>query len=66
MKLKINGKPHELSGPMSLLELIRGKNLDPEKIVIEHNNQIIDRQNLGQITVNQNDSIEIVSFVGGG
>jgi sulfur carrier protein len=49
-----------------LHELITGKGLIPERVVIEVNLEIIPRERWPSISVREDDQIEIVSFVGGG
>ncbi len=66
MILKINGKEHNVQKQNSLIELIDSKRLNHDKIVIEHNYNIIPKERWKEIILNEGDNIEIVSFVGGG
>ena len=66
MNVKINGQNQTLNAGMSLSEFIAQKELNPEGIVVEHNFKIIDKKDLADTTIKENDTIEIVSFVGGG
>lgn len=66
MDITINGKKETLDSSKTLLELIQQKGLNKEKVVVEVNLKIIERQNLENSQINDGDSIEIVSFVGGG
>ena len=66
MLININGKPEEIKIKVNLAELILSKGLCAEKLVIEHNQRIAPRQEWQNIFLKENDSIEIVSFVGGG
>ncbi len=66
MNITINGKTETLNNSKSLLELINEKGLDKEKVVVELNLKIIQRENLKSTEIQEGDSIEIVSFVGGG
>lgn len=67
MVLKINGKAEILPGKMlTLEELVAGMGLKPERIVIELNLKIVPRESWPGVRIQDNDSIEIVSFVGGG
>ena len=66
MKLKINGKDVAVSRKKTLGELLSGKGLHPGKIVVEHNLKIVPKEEWHKIALNDNDSVEIVSFVGGG
>jgi len=66
MLLKINGKTEELSQINNLMDLIIHKGLNQARIVIEHNLKIIPKEEFSKIVLKDEDSIEIVSFVGGG
>ena len=66
MIVKINGKSETFDNGLNLTELISGKGLVPDHIVVEHNLQIISKDEWAGITLKENDSVEIVSFVGGG
>ena len=66
MIIRINGKNESVSNGLTLARLVADKKLTPEKIVIEHNLRIIPREEWEALTVEENDSLEIISFVGGG
>jgi len=66
MQVKINGKVQKLDKKISLCEFVTEKKLDLNKIVIEHNYNIVDKKKLSGISINEGDIIEIISFVGGG
>ncbi len=66
MKIKINGSAVEVGDVASIADVVAKRALSPEKIVIEHNYRIISRDEWHKATVNENDNLEIVSFVGGG
>lgn len=51
---------------MTLLELLSELELDPRGVVVEHNRKIVRRPGLGDVTVAEGDTIELVHFVGGG
>jgi sulfur carrier protein len=68
MKLKINGEVKEfdkelktISDLLTELEIKR-----PERVAVEINKEIIMQSDFGSTAVKDDDSIEIVSFVGGG
>ena len=68
MKLKINGEVKEfdkelktISDLLTELEIKR-----PERVAVERNKEIIMQSDFGSTAVKDDDSIEIVSFVGGG
>ena len=51
MNIKINGKSEILNGALSLSELILSKALVPEHIVVEHNYNIISKENWDGVTL---------------
>ncbi|MEW5758919.1 MAG: thiamine phosphate synthase [Candidatus Omnitrophota bacterium] len=66
MIIKINGKEESIDKEIKLIDLISKKNLCSEKIIIEHNFKIIDKEKWPDIILAEFDNLEIVSFVGGG
>lgn len=66
MILTLNGKPESIEKVLSLDALIASKGLCPDKIVVEHNFSIISKEDWPKITLEDQDTIEIISFVGGG
>lgn len=67
MKVRINGVEEVISEKtMTLQELVLNRGLKPTQIVIEVNLRIIPREQWPQISLQDKDSIEIISFVGGG
>lgn len=65
MRVQINGEPREVSSA-TLLELVETLGLDPRKVAIERNLEIVPRSLHGETPVAEGDRIEIVQFVGGG
>ncbi|PKN08628.1 MAG: thiamine biosynthesis protein ThiS [Deltaproteobacteria bacterium HGW-Deltaproteobacteria-7] len=66
MRIRINGTPAAIEGAVNLEQLIVGKGLIPERVVVELNLRIIPRNQWRTVLLNDDDAIEIVSFVGGG
>lgn len=67
MKVRINGVDERISeANLTLQQLIADRGLSPKKVVIELNLSIVSREQWPQVTLQDSDSIEIVSFVGGG
>lgn len=66
MLININGKSEEVKIKLNLTELILSKSLCAEKIVIEHNFRIVPKEEWVNTHLQENDKVEIVSFVGGG
>lgn len=66
MFIKINGAERKIEGRVTLADLVRKKKFNPETIVIELNRGIIDSKDWAKTALKDGDSLEIVSFVGGG
>lgn len=62
----MNGKPEEISGPTSLMEFLRSREIRAEGVVIELNQDIVEKKDFTDIMIKENDKLEIVRFVGGG
>lgn len=65
-EIRLNGSPHRIPRPMTLLELVESVGCDPQAVAVEVNGAIVRRAHLGATDVAQGDSIEIVRFVQGG
>ena len=66
IKIKINGKVRTFQEKINLLKLVNILKIPIKKVAIELNQQIIDKKNLSKIILKNNDSVEIVHFIGGG
>jgi len=66
MVIRINGKVEVMDKVLNLADLICGKGLVPEHVVVEHNFRIAPANEWPGIILEDNDNIEIISFVGGG
>ena len=66
MKLKINGKEQIIETVRSLAELAESKKLNFDHIVMELNLEIIPKDQWDNVILQENDIVEIISFVGGG
>ncbi|WP_440643499.1 sulfur carrier protein ThiS [Candidatus Pelagibacter sp. HIMB123] len=66
IKIKINGKFKSITQDSSLFILLKNLKIPLKKVAIELNEEIIDKKKIDKITLNNNDKIEIVHFIGGG
>jgi len=66
MILTLNGKQEAIEKAMSLDALVAAKGLCPDRVVVEHNFAIISKEDWPKIMLKDQDTIEIISFVGGG
>lgn len=66
MNLRINGKSATLPQAQTLETYLASRNLDPAVVVIELNESIVPKDKWAETLLAEGDSLEIVSFVGGG
>ena len=66
MIIKINGKEETIAAKITLSQLLNAKGLCFERVVVEHNFCILPKEAWAGVTLEENDNLEIVSFVQGG
>lgn len=66
MKVTLNGEARELPPGLTLQELLEQLKLSPERVAIEHNREIVQRERWSAVRVQDGDQLEIVHLVGGG
>ena len=66
IKIKVNGKYMIIKQKASVQDLIKALKIPLGKIAIEMNREILDKKKLKKKILKNNDSIEIVHFIGGG
>jgi len=66
IKIKVNGKLKSVSDNFKISDLVKDLKIPIKKVAIELNQEIIDKKNIGKISLKKNDKIEIVHFIGGG
>jgi thiamine biosynthesis protein ThiS len=66
MQLTINGEARQYDALTSLNALIETLELDPRKVAIELNLEIVPRSTYAATLLADGDRIEIVHFIGGG
>jgi thiamine biosynthesis protein ThiS len=64
--ITLNGERFELNSPMTVAALLAQLDIDPRRVAVEHNLNIIKRQTYPEILIAEGDTVEIVNFVGGG
>ena len=64
--LKLNGKEEILDRPLNLSDLLKQKDINPDITVVEHNMEIIPKDNYSNIFLQDKDKLEILKLVGGG
>jgi sulfur carrier protein len=67
MKLFINGKSEEVSGILTIKELLAEKNVaDPDMVTVELNGTILRRDDFASVKVKEGNAVEFLYFMGGG
>jgi thiamine biosynthesis protein ThiS len=64
--ITLNGERFELDRPLSVTDLLTQLEIDPRRVAVEHNLNIIRRPTFPEVIVEDGDTVEIVNFVGGG
>ena len=65
MQITVNGNT-EIIQPCRLGDLVQSKGLNAETLVVEYNQRIIKRAHWNEIELQENDTLELLNFVGGG
>ncbi|WP_411817669.1 sulfur carrier protein ThiS [Hyphococcus sp. DH-69] len=66
MDITINGEKKALDGPLTIAGLLGVLALEPRKIAVERNLEIVPKSKYDETPLSDGDKIEIVQFVGGG
>jgi sulfur carrier protein len=65
MKVKVNGFEIDVMAD-TIAKLLKELDINPSRVVVEVNLEIVKRAYFEQYKIKEGDSIEIVNFVGGG
>jgi len=65
MKARVNGMEMEVNAN-TVEELLKELDINPQRVVVEVNLDIVKRDRFSSYKIKDGDSIEIVNFVGGG
>ena len=66
IKIKVNGKKVIFNKNETIETLIKKLKIPLNKVAIELNKKILNKNKISKIKLNNNDNIEIVHFIGGG
>jgi thiazole synthase len=64
--IRVNGEHRRVEGGISVAQMLNELGLDPLRVAVERNLEIVPRGTLGEVSVEDGDDYEIVHFVGGG
>ena len=65
-KIQLNGDLYEINNGISLNELLNKLKIQKNKVAIEVNGEIVEKNKYPNLILNKGDKVEIVHFIGGG
>ena len=65
-KIQLNGDPYEINDGTNLNKLLNKLKIQKNKVAIEVNGEIIEKNKYQNLILNKGDKVEIVNFIGGG
>ena len=65
-KIQLNGDPYEINGRTNLNELLNKLKIQKNKVAIEVNGEIVQKDEYQNLILKKDDKVEIVHFIGGG
>src|SRR6195952_2734585 len=66
ISLTVNGAPRRIASGATIAALVASLELNPQKVAVERNGEIVPRSTLADVALGDGDVLEIVHFVGGG
>ena len=64
--IRVNGERRAVAAGLSVAQMLESLGLDPAKVAVERNLELVPRSLIGHVRVQDGDKYEIVHFVGGG
>ena len=65
-KIQLNGDPFEINNGTNLDELLNKLKIQKNKVAIEVNGEIVQKDKYQNMFLKKDDKVEIVHFIGGG
>ena len=66
VSIRVNGAHRRVPEGISVADLALELGLEPAKVAVERNLELVPRSTLAEVAVEDGDDFEIVTFVGGG
>ena len=66
LSISVNGQHRRVPAGISVADLALELGLESTRVAVERNLEIVPRSTLSEVTVEDGDDFEIVTFVGGG
>lgn len=64
--MKVNGRDFSIEGINNISDLLKKLNVNASRVVVELNKEIVPKEDYSRVNLKDDDTIEVVSFVGGG
>ncbi len=64
--MQVNGDNIHLEAPQTLEEFLEAQGYSCARVVTERNGVIVPRESVGEVTLTEDDVLEIITFMGGG
>ena len=65
-EIQLNGFPYKVNDGTNLNELLNKLKIQKNKVAIEVNGEIVEKNKYTNLILNKGDKVEIVQFIGGG
>ena len=65
-KIQLNGNSYEINRGTNLDQLLNKLKIQKNKVAIEVNGEIVEKNKYPNLILNKEDKVEIVHFIGGG
>ena len=65
-KIQLNGSSYEINNETNLNQLLNKLKIQKNKVAIEVNGVIVEKNKYPKVILNKGDEVEIVHFIGGG
>ena len=66
MRITLNGEPREVGDGQSVASLLADLGIPAERVAVELNVAVVDRQTFPGTPLRDGDSVEVIGFIGGG
>jgi thiamine biosynthesis protein ThiS len=66
LAIRVNGEHRRIPGGLSIAQMLSELGLDPLRVAVERNLEVVPRASLADVAVENGDTFEVVHFVGGG
>jgi thiamine biosynthesis protein ThiS len=66
LRVTVNGRACRAEAGTRLVDFLRGQGLDPARVAVERNREVVPRARHAEVELRDGDVLEVVHFVGGG